>query len=82
MNRVPERRGNAATNGSANAAQTDGGSGGGVGRVRNTHEVNAALLLGGGVSSHLNASHGKKSVRPSLSRILLSLESNSAKQQV
>ena len=73
-----ERRGNAVSNGAANSALAEGG---GV-RVRSALEANAALLHGGGgVSSHISASHGKKSVRPSLSRILLSLESNSAKQQ-
>ena len=76
-----EGRGNIASNGAATSSQADG-------RVRNSHEVNAALLLGGcgggggGTSSHSAPSHGKKSPRPSLSRILLSLESNTAKQQV
>ena len=75
-----ERRGNIASNGAATPSQVDG-------RVRNSHEVNAALLLGGcggggGTSGHSAPSHGKKSPRPSLSRILLSLESNTAKQQV
>ena len=74
-----EGRGNIASNGAATSSQADG-------RVRNSHEVNAALLLGGcgggGTSGHSAPSHGKKSPRPSLSRILLSLESNTAKQQV
>ena len=79
-----ERRGNASGGGGANPAQSDGG-GGGMRALQEGGVAAAAAHAHGGVPGHMNVAgaHGKKSTtRPSLARILLSLESNSAKQQV
>ncbi len=58
-------------------------SGGGARRVDSNvcHTSPARHASGGGGAGSSGHSSGKKVVRPSLSRILLSLESNSAKQQ-
>ena len=70
--------------GSGNPAPSDAGVGGALRALPEGGAAAVAAHAHGGVQGHLNAAaaHGKKSARPSLARILLSLESNSAKQQV